>query len=117
LGLDKWAQQATIYNALVEGKPISEVIKSTEVTGLDVVPANLDMDGADLELAPKIARETVLKRLLAPVNSYDFILIDCPPNMGLTSLNALVACTEVLIPVQAEYHSLEGTARPKTDVE
>jgi len=117
LGLDKWAQQATIYNALVEGKPISEVIKSTEVTGLDEVPANLDMDGADLELAPKIARETVLKRLLAPVNSYDFILIDCPPNMGLTSLNALVACTEVLIPVQAEYHSLEGTARPKTDVE
>jgi chromosome partitioning protein len=56
LGLDKWAQQATIYNALVESKLISEVIKSTEVTGLDEVPANLDMDGADLELAPKIAR-------------------------------------------------------------
>jgi chromosome partitioning protein len=110
LGLNKWAQQATIYNALIEGKTISEVIKTTEIPGLNVVPANLDLDGADLELAPKMSRETVLKRLLAPVNGYDFILIDCPPNMGLTTLNALVACNEVLIPVQAEYHSLEGTA-------
>lgn len=114
LGLDKWAQQATIYSSLIEGKPISEVIKPTEIPGLDIVPSNLDMDGADLELAPKMARESVLKRLLVPVTDYDYILIDCPPNMGLTTLNALMACTDVLIPVQAEYQSLEGTADLKT---
>jgi chromosome partitioning protein len=110
LGLDKGAQKVTIYNCLIEGIPLSEAIKSTEIQGLDILPSNLDMDGADLELAPKMARESVLKRLLAPVNSYDYVLIDCPPNMGLTTLNALIACTDVLIPVQAEYHSLEGTA-------
>lgn len=110
LGLDKGAQKVTIYNCLIEGIPLSETIKSTEIQGLDIIPSNLDMDGADLELAPKMARESVLKRLLAPVNSYDYVLIDCPPNMGLTTLNALIACTDVLIPVQAEYHSLEGTA-------
>jgi chromosome partitioning protein len=110
LGLDKGTQKVTIYNCLIEGEPLSEAIRSTEIQGLDIIPSNLDMDGADLELAPKMARESVLKRLLAPVNSYDYVLIDCPPNMGLTTLNALIACTDVLIPVQAEYHSLEGTA-------
>lgn len=109
LGLDKGAQKVTIYNCLIEGNPLSEAIKNTEIQGLDIIPSNLDMDGADLELAPKMARESVLKRLLTPVNSYDYVLIDCPPNMGLTTLNALIACTDVLIPVQAEYHSLEGT--------
>lgn len=110
LGIDKRNLTKTVYNSVVDGLPMSDVTLSSSISGLDVAPSNLEMDGAELSIAPRMARELILRRLLAPVNSnYDQIIIDCPPTMGLLTLNALLACDQVVVPVMAEYHSLEGT--------
>ena len=118
IGLDKRQLKRTVYDAMVRGKSLSEVIHPTPIENVDIVPANIELDGAKEELIGKMARESILKRLLEDMNQlpatshqpYDFVIIDCEPGMNVLTLNALLASGEVIVPMQAEYSSLEGTA-------
>lgn len=101
--------QKTIYDVLIGNAEINEVIFKTPLGFLDLVPSNRDLIGAEIELVNVISRETILKRKLEKIkDKYDFILIDCPPSLGLLTLNALTACDSVLVPIQCEYYALEG---------
>jgi len=112
LGIEKRDLEADIYAVLLADTTMVAAIRPTAVTGLDLVPATLNLAGAEIELVGAERRETRLKRALAEVrDAYDYILIDCPPSLGLLTLNALTAATEVLIPVQAEYYALEGLSQ------
>ncbi|MGV3466196.1 MAG: ParA family protein [Heyndrickxia sp.] len=111
-GIDKGDVQQCIYDVLVDDVEIKEVVKPTEVEGLFSVPATIQLAGAEIELVPTISREVRLKRALAEVkDDYDFIIIDCPPSLGLLTINALTASDTVLIPVQCEYYALEGLSQ------
>jgi chromosome partitioning protein len=101
----------SIYNVLVDGQPLSGVVKpAASIPQLYCAPATIDLAGAEIELVPLVARESRLIRALAGFDSsgFDFIFIDCPPSLGLLTVNALVAAPEVLIPIQCEYYALEG---------
>ncbi|MCL0077987.1 AAA family ATPase, partial [Peptococcaceae bacterium] len=109
LGIEKKDIEKCIYNTLIEGTPILEVRKSTLLEGLDVIPSTVQLAGAEIEMVSRIGREKILKIALSPViNMYDFILIDCPPSLGLLTINALAAADTLLIPIQCEYYALEG---------
>ena len=109
LGYDKRSGNPSIYDAIVAGRPVAEVIARTENPGLDLLPSTIQLAGAEIELVGVLARETRLKRTLAPaLESYDYVLIDCPPSLGLLTVNALTAADGALIPVQCEYLALEG---------
>ncbi len=109
LGIDKNSLERCIYDVLLSGVPIDDVIQPTAIPGLMVVPATLNLAGAEIELVSTLSRETRLKQALASVaGRYDYVLVDCPPSLGLLTVNALTAVDEVLIPVQAEYYALEG---------
>jgi chromosome partitioning protein len=110
VGLGKRSLETTIHQALLGERPLSEVIHHTEINNVYIAPANMALDGTKTDMDKKISRETILKRLLANVNGYDYAVIDCEPGLTILTLNALVACDEVIIPLQAEYNSLEGTA-------
>ena len=99
-----------MYEVLLEGKPLQDVALETEVEGLEVAPATINLVGAEVELVSTLAREFKLKRALdkLPSESYDRVLLDCPPSLDLLTLNALTAADEVLIPMQCEYYALEG---------
>jgi chromosome partitioning protein len=112
LGIDKRTLERDIYGVLLSDVPIADVIVPTGVPHLDLVPATIGLAGAEIELVSTLSRETCLRRALASVaDKYDYVLIDCPPSLGLLTLNALTAATEVLIPVQAEYYALEGLSQ------
>jgi chromosome partitioning protein len=111
LGVDreKVASKANMYHALIGEAKISETVHATEVDGLYVSPANADLTGAEIELVASFARESKLRAALAEVkNQYDYILIDCPPSLGLLTVNALTAADSFLVPLQCEYFALEG---------
>jgi len=112
-GLGVERNQPNIYNVIVGGKKISEVVKTApELKHLDVAPASVDLSGAEIELVKEYSREHKLKQALDSVkDKYDYILIDCPPSLGLLTVNALTACTDVLIPIQCEYYALEGVSQ------
>jgi chromosome partitioning protein len=98
-----------IYAALIDGRPLDELIVSTGTANLDLVPASTALAGAEVELVAMLGREYRLKRALTPLaDQYDYLLIDCPPSLGLLTVNALAAADEVIIPVQCEYLALEG---------
>jgi len=98
-----------IYAALIEGRPLAELVVATSTDNLDLVPASAALAGAEVELVPLPQREFRLRRVLDPIRAqYDYVLIDCPPSLGLLTVNALVAADEVIIPVQCEYLALEG---------
>ena len=99
-----------MYDVLLEGKPLQDVVVKTGIEGLDIAPATINLVGAEIELVSTLAREFKLKRALEklPHGSYDRVLLDCPPSLDLLTLNALTAADEVLIPVQCEYYALEG---------
>jgi chromosome partitioning protein len=102
----------SIYEVLVEGAGIEECIVKTEVPGLDVVPSHQRLVGAEIELVSMIAREMKLRTALEGIKEkYDYIIIDCPPSLGLLTVNALTAADGVLIPVQCEYYALEGLSQ------
>jgi len=112
LGFDKNRLEYTIYNVLIEDYDINKVILRTEVENLDLIPANISLEGAEIELTNARYREKTLREKINLIEKeYDFILIDCPPSLGLLSLNALTAAHTVLIPIQCEYYSLEGVGQ------
>ena len=112
LGVNSNDLDVTIYNLLIErGHDIREIIRPTRVPGLDIVPANIDLSAAEVQLVGEVAREQVLARVLRPVmDDYDIILIDCQPSLGLLTVNALTASHGVLIPLETEYFAMRGVA-------
>ena len=110
---------ASVYDVLIAGRPAEQVVVgSPEVSGLDILPATIDLAGAEIELVSVVARESRLKRALASVTDrYDVVLIDCPPSLGLLTVNAMVAADEVLIPIQCEYYALEGLGQLLSNIE
>lgn len=112
LGVDKNAVSLSLYDLLLEETPVpSAAICTTEIPTLDLLPANSDLAGAEVELVSLAARELHLKKVLSSLKeNYDYIFVDCPPTLGLLSLNALAAADSVLIPIQCEYYALEGVS-------
>lgn len=111
LGVDKGGLRTTIYHVLLGGVRIEDARMKTEIEFLELVPADIDLVGAEIELVGTGDRERQLKQVLAAVReSYDFIVIDCPPSLGLLTLNALTAADGALVPLQCEYYSMEGLA-------
>jgi chromosome partitioning protein len=118
LGYPPGSVEEGVYEALLDGRPVSELTKTTELPLLTVLPAHRDLVGAELELVAEPDRELRLQRALEPVaRDYDFILIDSPPSLGLLTLNALVAADAVLIPMQCEYFALEGLGQLVATIE
>ncbi len=110
LGIPKENTAKTTYEVLCEGLPLSEAVHETHVAQLFVLPANANLAGAEVELVGQQQREFALQKALKSA-TYDYILIDCPPSLGLLTINALTAATSVMIPVQAEYYALEGLSQ------
>lgn len=113
LGFQPGDLTETIYDVLLRQRPIAQAIRPTKQAGFDLVPTNINLAGAEVELVGMVARETLLREALSqlPKDSYDLVLIDCPPSLGLLTLNAMSASDEVLIPVQVEYFALQGLSR------
>ena len=109
LGVDRSTVDRSMYDALVDGVPLDQLVVQGSAEGVDLIPAAIALAGADLELAGVTARERRLRRLVEAVSAeYDVIFIDCPPSLGLLTVNALTAADAVLIPLQCEYYALEG---------
>jgi chromosome partitioning protein len=122
LGIDHHAEVPSIYDVLVEGTPLLEVIQPcTTVDNLYCAPATIDLAGAEIELVSLVARESRLQKAIVAAtetgHSFDYILIDCPPSLGLLTVNAMVAASEVFIPIQCEYYALEGLSQLLKNIE
>ncbi len=112
LGLTKRNRESCIYNALIDDIPLTKLIEGSTLENLHVIAATINLAGAEVELVSAISRESKLKRLMEPVkDAYDYILIDCPPSLGLLTINALTAAEEVIIPIQCEFYALEGLSK------
>jgi chromosome partitioning protein len=108
-GFDKNEQEKTIYDVLINNEPITNVIFETGRANLSLIPANIQLAGAEIELVNLVSRETFLKRAIHDIREqYDFVLMDCPPSLGLLTVNALTASDGILVPIQSEYYALEG---------
>ncbi|GIH51225.1 ParA family protein [Microbispora rosea] len=110
----------SVYQVLVDDMPLSQIVKPVpDMPNLYCAPATLDLAGAEIELVPMVGRETRLRRALASFDAmeFDYILIDCPPSLGLLTVNAMAAAQEVLIPIQCEYYALEGLTQLLQNVE
>lgn len=109
LGLRPDPDQPGVYDVLVDETAVADAVMATELDRLDVLPSSLELAGAEIELVSAMAREQRLRHALEPVlTSYDVVFVDCPPSLGLLTINALVAADEVLVPIQCEYYALEG---------
>lgn len=112
LGIEKSEIDQDIYNVLIDEVPLKETIHHTSTKKLDIVPATINLSGAETELISMMARETILKSAIDTVNDdYDFIFVDCPPSLGQLSINAFTASDSILIPVQSEYYAMEGLSQ------
>lgn len=112
IGVDKEQLSHCVYDALLHDVAAEEIIQDTVSDRVFIIPATIQLAGAEIELVSAMARETRLKDLLEPVkDEFDFILIDCPPSLGLLTINALAAADSVLIPIQCEYYALEGVTK------
>ena len=112
MGFSKSMLKKSVYNVLIDDDSASANILPTQVKGLDILPANVDLTGAEVDLVYKRNRESILKEALNKVRSdYDYIFIDCPPSLGLLTINAWVAADSVIIPLQSEYFALEGVSQ------
>ncbi|HET9599119.1 MAG TPA: AAA family ATPase [Anaeromyxobacteraceae bacterium] len=111
LGIARDQVDGSVYEVLLDGRPLAEVVRRTELKFLDLAPASRHLVGAELELADVSGRERRLADALGPVaHEYEYVLVDCPPSLGLLTLNGLVAAQGVIIPIQCEYFALEGLA-------
>lgn len=111
-GIDKRALDGCVYNVLLGETPVEEVILSCVAEGVDVLPSTISLAGAEVELVNEMARENRLKNALGSLRGrYDYILIDCPPSLGLLTINALVAADKLLVPIQCEFYALEGVTK------
>ncbi|WP_366923445.1 AAA family ATPase [Metallumcola ferriviriculae] len=109
LGISRVELEHCIYDVLINNMPPASVAKDTEIKGLTIIPATIQLAGAEIELVSAISREMKLKKAIKEIRQdYDFILIDCPPSLGLLTLNALTAADTLIIPIQCEYYALEG---------
>ena len=118
LGIRPEKAACTAYQLFIDEQPIEKMILPTPMENLYAVPSDINLSGAEIELAAKLSREYVLKKMLRPVlEQYDYILFDCPPSFGLITLNALTAAHYVLVPLQCEYYALEGLSRLQHIVE
>ncbi len=109
LGLDKNTTHGSLYDLYTETRGLDDIIQTTSLENLNIIPSNIELIGAELELTAKENRESILKTALVSVKArYDYIYIDCPPSLSLLTLNALVAADSLLIPMQCEYYALEG---------
>lgn len=112
LGFDIHPPEKTTYDVLLNDTPLAEVVRPTGRKNLSICPANIELAGAMVELVNSISRENYLKNAMAAIaGEYDFIFIDCPPSLGLLTVNALTAATGVLVPIQSEYYALEGVTQ------
>lgn len=112
LGLNGRGFKRCVYDALLEDMPAEEAITPTDVEHLFVIPATIELAGAEIELVPLFLREGRLKKALEPIKGkFDYTIIDCPPSLGLLTVNALVAADELIIPLQCEYYALEGLSK------
>jgi chromosome partitioning protein len=112
VGIDKGNLRETVYEALIDNSDAAGIVLKTTVPYLDILPANGDLAGAELELVSMVGRELKLKHALAALTgSYDYILIDCPPSLGLLTVNAMTAADSVLIPLQCEFYAMEGLSQ------
>ena len=111
-GVDKDELEQDVYDALMNDVPIGDVIVPSPVEGVDIAPATIQLAGAEIELVSVMARESVLRYVLESVReAYDYIFIDCPPSLGLLTVNSLVAADSLLIPIQCEFYALEGLSK------
>ncbi len=126
LAIEHGRELPSVYDALVDGASLADLARpAAEVSNLWVVPSNVDLAGAEIELVSQVARENRLRRALAALpgldataeDRFDYVLVDCPPSLGLLTLNALVAAKEVLVPIQSEYYALEGVGQLLETVE
>ncbi|HJR88261.1 MAG TPA: AAA family ATPase [Acidimicrobiia bacterium] len=118
LGIDRSGIAASIYDVLLKDVAVEDAIEPTSVKSLFVLPATIDLAGAEIELVPLLSREQRLRQAFAPIlEDYQVIFIDCPPSLGLLTVNALTAAHEVLIPIQCEYYALEGLSQLLNNVD
>ncbi len=118
LGVNARNLESSVYDVVLHDVAIEDCIEPTNLRNLFVVPATIDLAGAEIELVPVLSRETRLKRALESVlPDFDFLLIDCPPSLGLLTINALSAADEVLVPIQCEYYALEGLGQLLNNIE
>ena len=112
IGINKHSISSSIYNVLHEHNSLEEIILQTQVKNLYLAPSNLDLTGAEVELVNAMSREYRLRKAIEKIkSSYDFILIDCPPSLGLLTVNALTSADSIIIPIQCEYYALEGLSQ------
>ncbi|CUA79779.1 Cellulose biosynthesis protein BcsQ [Anoxybacillus suryakundensis] len=112
IGVEKHEIEQCAYDLLVEEVDVRQVIRPTNIERLHIIPATIQLAGAEIELVPIVSREVRLQKALSPIKDvYDFIIIDCPPSLGLLTINALTSADTVLIPVQCEYYALEGLSQ------
>jgi chromosome partitioning protein len=112
LGINSRNLEATIYDVLLHDVPMEDAVEPTSLRNLFVVPATIDLAGAEIELVPVFSRELRLRRAIEPITAdFDFIMIDCPPSLGLLTVNGLAAASEVVVPIQCEYYALEGLSQ------
>jgi chromosome partitioning protein len=118
LGINPRTLEASMYDVLLHDVPLEDCIEGSSVRNLFVAPASLDLAGAEIELVPAFSRELKLRNAINEVLAdYDYVLIDCPPSLGLLTVNAMAAATEVLVPIQCEYYALEGLSQLLRNVE
>lgn len=109
IGIDKYSIRRCIYDALINEMPVKRAIYPSSQENLHVIPATIQLAGAEIELVPTLSREVRLRKVIEDIrDQYDFIMIDCPPSLGLLTLNALTAADSVIVPIQCEYYALEG---------
>ena len=112
LGFSKGTLKKAVYNVIIEGEDVKNNVLPTEIEGLFLLPSNIDLAGAEVDLVYKKSRDKVLRAALEKVKGeFDYILIDCPPSLGLLTINALSAADSVIIPIQSEYYALEGLSQ------
>lgn len=118
IGIDKSNLKNSIYDVLIEGLPVRESILETKIKNLSILPANIDLAGAEIELVSMMSRESRLEKVINQVEEeFNYIFIDCPPSLGLLTLNALTAADGILVPIQCEYYALEGLGQLMKTIE